>query len=377
NYYEILGVERDADDATIKAAYRKLAKQYHPDLHPNDPTCTAKFKEINEANETLSDPQKRKQYDFELDHPGMSQGGAGNPFSGGFGDFEGFGGFGDIFNSFFGGGGQSGPRTHKGRDLSITIELSFLDAVKGCQKEIRYTRNAECPSCKGTGAKDGKSFEACKRCDGRGQVRYAQDTMFGRSIRVGACPDCNGTGKHIIDRCPDCKGKGYQRTETTFTVDIPAGADVNNYLTRKGYGEASPDGGEAGDLEIRFRIAPHKILKREGKNLVVEFPVPFTTACLGGKIAVPGIDDVIEIDVPKGTQDGTVITLGGKGVHPRNGTPGDLKVVIRVTVPKNLSSAQTKKLKEFADSMSVKDDDTLRRFSDTVEGLYGKKPYKK
>ncbi|MBO5526026.1 MAG: molecular chaperone DnaJ [Clostridia bacterium] len=375
NYYEVLGVDKNADDAAIKSAYRKLVKQYHPDLHPDDPTCAEKFKEINEANETLSDPQKRKQYDFELEHPGMgSQGG--NPFSGGFGG-AGFGGFSDIFDSFFGGGMGGGRREpSQGDDITRQVNLSFLDAVKGCTKDISYMRNDTCPSCKGTGAKGGTAFKTCDKCKGSGQVRFAQDTIFGRSIRVGTCPDCRGTGKTIIDKCPDCKGKGYLRKETNVTITIPAGADNQSYMRKRGYGQASEDGGEPGDLIITFKIEPHKILKREGNNLTVTVPISFTTAVLGGKVKVPGIDDAIEIDIPKGTQSGTVFTIHGKGVRSKTGI-GDIIATVKVITPKNLSSQMTKKLKELDEMTSYKDEEQTKRYSDAMEGLYGQRPYDK
>ena len=209
NYYDVLGVPRNATPDQIKSAYRKLAKQYHPDFHPNDAAAAEKFKEINEANETLSDDGKRKQYDFELDHPGMGN-------MGGMGGSGGMGGFEDIISSMFGGfggfgGRQSAPQRLRGADIEQTIRLSFLDAIKGCSKEISYFRNEPCKSCSGTGAKNGTAFTSCSKCGGSGRVKYQQDTIFGRTIQVGACPDCNGTGKKITERCPDCKGAGYTR----------------------------------------------------------------------------------------------------------------------------------------------------------------------
>lgn len=376
NYYEILGVDKKASDADIKAAYRKLVKQYHPDLHPNDPTCAEKFKEINEANEVLSDPQKRQQYDFELEHPGM--GGMGGMGGGGFSGFSGggFGGFSDIFDSFFSGfgGGQSGTRSTQGEDVTREISLSFMDAVKGCVREIAYMRNETCPSCKGTGAKNGTSYSTCQKCKGSGQVRYAQDTLFGRSIRVGVCPDCNGTGKKIIDRCPDCAGKGYIRKETRVTLNIPAGADNNSYLKKRGYGQASKDGGAPGDLIITFRIEPHKMLKRDGNNLSVEVPVSFVTAALGGRIKVPTVDDAIDLDIPAGTQSGTVFELRGKGIATRNGT-GNLRVTVNVVIPKKLTRDQQKKLREYDGLSDYRTDEKMKRYADNIEALYGKKAY--
>lgn len=273
-----------------------------------------------------------------------------------------------------GGMGGGARQPSQGDDITRQVNLSFLDSVKGCTKDITYMRNVPCKSCNGTGAKGGTSFKTCAKCNGQGQVRMVQDTMFGRSIRVGACPDCQGKGKTIIDKCPDCHGKGYQRTETKVSITIPGGADQNSYMRKRGYGQASEDGGEAGDLIITFKIEPHKILKREGNDLTVTVPLPFPTAVLGGKIRVPGIDDTIDLDIPKGTQSGTLFTIRGKGVKTRNGT-GDLKVTVRVVTPKNLSSAATKKIKELQELMNYKDEEMTKKYADAVEGLYGKKPY--
>ena len=213
NYYEILGVSKNASEEEIKAAYKKLVKQYHPDLHPGDKLAAEKFKEINEANEVLSDKQKRAAYDYEQEHPGM--GGMGGMGGAGGAGFGGFGGFGDIFDSIFQGfgGSASVQRDTTGEDIQLSLGLSFMDAAKGCSKEISYSRNEPCPACNGTGAKGGTAMRTCSKCGGKGQVRYAQETMFGRTVRVGACPDCGGRGKIITEKCPDCKGKGYIRRE--------------------------------------------------------------------------------------------------------------------------------------------------------------------
>ena len=244
NYYDVLGVSKTATQDEIKSAYRKLAKQYHPDFNKGDAAAAEKFKEINDANETLSDENKRKQYDFELEHPGMGQGG--NPFGGGFGGFGGgMGGFEDIINSVFGGGFGGGAEraAPRGADIQQTVNLSFLDAIKGCTKTVSYMRNEPCTSCGGTGAKGGTAFQKCSRCGGSGRVKFQQDTIFGRTIQVGACPDCGGTGKKIIERCNDCKGKGYQRRETKFDINIPAGVDSDSSLRKRGFGQAAGNGG--------------------------------------------------------------------------------------------------------------------------------------
>lgn len=370
NYYEILGVDRKATPDQIKSAYRKLAKQYHPDFHPNDAEAAEKFKEINEANETLSDENKRKQYDFELDHPGMSG-------MGGMGGSGGMGGFEDIISSMFGGfggfgGRQSAPQRQRGADIEQTIRLSFLDAIKGCSKEISYFRNEPCKSCSGTGAKNGTAFTTCQKCSGTGRIKYQQDTIFGRTIQVGACPDCGGTGKKVTERCPDCKGVGYTRKQTVFTVNIPAGVDSDSSLRKRGYGQASPNGGECGDLYVYFRIEPHKLLQREDKDLFVTVPISYRTACVGGKILVPSIDDMVELTIPAGTASGTRFALRGKGVKTVNGT-GSLYVTVVIDIPAKLSRDQIKKIDEFEDSVTLKSCANMQKYSNDVSSLYGAK----
>ena len=374
NYYDVLGVSKTASQDEIKSAYRKLAKQYHPDFHPGDAAAAEKFKEINEANEVLSDENKRKQYDYELEHPGM---GGGNPFGGG--GFSGFGGgmggFEDIINSVFGGGfggGSAQTSTPRGADIQQTINLSFLDAIKGCTKTVSYMRNEPCTSCGGTGAKGGTAYQKCSRCGGTGRVKFQQDTIFGRTIQVAGCPDCGGTGKKILDRCPDCKGKGYQRKETRFSVNIPAGVDRDSSLRKRGYGQAAGNGGESGDLYINFNIEPHKLLHREDRDLYVTVPVSYKTAVCGGKIQVPAIDDTCELNIPECTPSGTRFCLRGKGVKTVHGT-GNLYVTVEIDVPQKLSREQVKKLDEYEDGVPLKSCDKMQKFSNNVSAIYGKK----
>ncbi len=373
NYYEILGVSRNATQEEIKSAYRKLAKQYHPDLHPGDQAVADKFKEVNEANAVLSDEEKRKQYDYELDHPGMGGMGGGNPFSGA--GFSGFGDLGDIFSSMFGGGfgGTSSARQAPARGANIeqTIRLSFLDAIKGCTKEISYFRNEPCKSCNGTGAKGGTAFQKCSKCGGTGRIKYQQDTIFGRTIQVGVCPDCGGTGKKILEKCPDCKGKGSVRNQTRFTVNIPAGVDSDSSLRKRGYGQAAPNGGEPGDLYLYFQIEPHKLLKRQDKDLYVTVPISYKTAVLGGKIQVPGIDDTQELTIPAGTSSGTRFCIRGKGVRTVNGT-GNLYVDVQIDIPEKLTREQMKKLNDFEDSIPLKSCDNMQRYANNLSALYGR-----
>ena len=372
DYYEILGVSKTASSDEIKAAYRKLAKQYHPDLHPGDKAVAEKFKEINEANAVLSDETKRKQYDYEQAHPGMG---------GGFGGFSGFssggmGGFEDIINSMFGGspfGGFGGraERKVRGADIQQTISLSFLDAINGCTKEINYTRNEPCSSCKGTGAKDGSAFKTCSHCNGSGRVKFTQDTLFGRTVQVGVCPDCGGSGRIITDKCPDCKGKGFVKKETSFTVNIPAGVDKDSSLRKRGFGQAAGNGGEAGDLYIYFRIEPHKLLRREDKDLYVTVPISYKTAVQGGKIIVPGIEDTIELNIPEGTASGTRFCLRSKGVKTVNGT-GHLYVTVEIDIPTRLSKDQLKKLNEYENSVNLKSCDNMQKYANNMSAIYGK-----
>ncbi len=378
NYYEILGVDRKATEADIKSAYRKLVKMYHPDLHPNDANAAAKFKEVNEANEVLSDPQKRAAYDYELDHPGMRGGAGGFSGFGGAGGFSGFGGFSDIFNdifSGFGGGGAQQTAAAQGEDITKEVVLSFLDAAKGCTKEVRYYRNEPCPTCKGTGAKNGTAYKTCDKCGGSGQVRYTQDTLFGRTIRMATCDACGGTGKKITDMCPDCKGKGYVRKETVVTLNIPAGADTNSYIRKKGFGQASARGGVPGDLIVVFRVEPHKIFKRKDKDLYIELPISYKTAVLGGKIRVPGIDDTFEYLIPEGTQSGTVFCVRGKGLKTRVGT-GNMYITVQVEVPTKLTRDQKKALEELDGQFDIKQTAKMRAFKDNMQAMYGVDPYK-
>lgn len=374
NYYEILGVSKTASEEEIKAAYKKLVKQYHPDLHPGDAAAAEKFKEINEANETLSDKQKRAAYDYELAHPGM--GGMGGGFSGG--GFSGFGGgFGDIFETIFqgfGGGAEAPDRT--GEDIQIEQRLSFMDAAKGCTKEITYQRNEPCPACRGTGAKGGTAYTTCKQCGGAGQVRVTQNTMFGRTIRTGVCPSCGGTGKTIQEKCPDCGGKGFTRRATKVSLNIPAGVDTNSYIRKRGFGQAGAGGAPAGDLIVVFRVEPHKIFVRKNADLYVDLPVPYQTAVLGGTVKVPGIDDTFDYTIPEGTQSGTTFTVRGKGLKSQYGT-GNLYLRVFVEVPTKLTREQKKKFEESSPEFDLKQYERSKKYADNVSALYGKNPYSK
>jgi len=375
SYYETLGVEKNASQEDIKSAYRKLARQYHPDLHPGDEACAQKFKEINEANEVLSDPEKRKKYDFELENPGSA---------GGFGGFgtnssAGFGGFGDIFGDIFSqftGGGRAQEEDRSGNDITIEVELSFLDAAKGCAKEVTYSRKESCPDCRGTGAKNGTAYSTCSKCRGTGTVQYTSGNSIFRTIRTGVCDACGGSGKIINEKCQTCNGKGYTRKSTTLRFDIPAGADNGSYLKKRGFGEASTMGGEPGDLIVVFKVQPHKLFKRKNYDLYIDLPIDFKTAALGGKIKIPSIDNCVELDIPEGTQSGKIFTIRGKGINSSYGT-GNLYVTVNVEVPTKLTRVQKQRLMDFDSDVEVKQYDKMRKYDDSVESLYGTKPYNK
>lgn len=375
DYYKILGVEKTASQDEIKSAYRKLVKQYHPDLHPGDEKCAEKFKEINEANEILSDPEKRKQYDFELEHPGASSFGGAGGFSG-----QGFSGFSDIFGDIFSqftGGGSRAQRNTKGDDVTIEVELSFLDAAKGCRREINYMRKEPCKSCKGNGSKDGTAFKTCDKCQGTGQVQYSAGNGFFRTVSTRACPACGGLGKIILEKCPDCGGKGYNRKQNTVVLDIPAGADTGSYMTKKGAGNASPYGGECGDLIVLFKVAPHKMLTRKGFDLYVEVPISYKTAVLGGTVKVPTVDNAVDFDVPAGTQSGKTFVMRGKGIQSSRGGTGNLYITVKIEVPTKVGRSQKKMLEDFDDELEIKQYSDIKNYSSNVQSLYGVDPYEK
>ena len=372
NYYETLGVDKNATQDDIKKAYRTLVKKYHPDLHPGDAAAAEKFKEINEANEVLSDENKRKQYDFQQEHPNMGGfGGAGN------GGFSGFSDFGDIFGDIFGsfGGRRRTEVRQKGEDITVELTLSFLDAAKGCVREVVYTRNEPCKACNGTGAKGGTAYKTCEKCGGTGQVQYASNNGFFRTMQVRPCPDCNGTGKKILEKCPDCNGKGYSRVSTKVTLNIPAGADTGSYLKKAGYGQASANGGQAGDLIVVIKVEPSKLFRRKDFDLYVTVPVSVKTACLGGKVKIPLIDDVMEYPIPEGTQSGKVFFVRGKGIKTPRGT-GDLYIEVVVEMPTRLSKEQKDALNRFDDATDVKQCAKMKQYSDNMSAMYGEDPYK-
>lgn len=371
DYYKILGVDKKATQDEIKSAYRKLAKQYHPDLHPNDSECAKKFKEVNEAYETLGDQNKRANYDQFGSADGNPFGAGGFGGSGGFGGFSGnFGGFEDIFDIFSSFGGGARTRTSgvqvQGEDIVVNVTLSFKEAIFGCEKIFKVNKLDKCDSCNGTGAKNGREYSTCPDCHGSGQVHVTQNTFFGQMSTVAPCKTCNATGKIIKEKCPNCSGKGSIKTVQEIKVNIPAGIDDGQVLTMRGKGNASIKSGPNGDLVINVRVEQHPILVRDGFNLLLELPIPFTTAYLGGKVKIPTADGFYDLEIPALTQPNTVFKLKNKGVKflQREGS-GDLLVTVRVEMPKEMSRKDKelveqisnnltsyKKCKNFADKMA-------------------------
>ena len=353
DYYEVLGVQKGAADDEIKKAYRKLAKQYHPDLNPGDKAAETKFKEVNEAYEVLSDKDKRARYDqfgFAGVDPNFGGGaGGGNPYAGGAGGFD----FSDIFDSFFGGFGGSARRANpnaprRGTDVEANVVVSFEEAAKGCKKKVTYHQIESCPDCGGSGAQKGTSPKSCPNCGGSGQVRINQRTPFGVVQSVGTCDRCGGRGKIIETPCRTCDGKGRLRRQKTIEITIPAGIDDDQLLNVGGTGNAGANGGPSGDLHVYVSVRPHAIFKRRGNDVWCEMPITFTQAALGADVTVPTLDGKVQYHVHEGTQPGDVFKLKGKGIQSLNGRGrGDQYVQVTVEVPKNLTKRQKELLAEF------------------------------
>ncbi len=357
DYYEVLGVSKDAGDDEMKKAYRKLAKKYHPDLNPGDKEAEKNFKEASEAYEVLSDAQKKARYD-QFGHAGVdpSYGAGGGAGYGGFGDFSGgFGGFdvGDIFDSLFGGGfgagtsaRRNGPR--KGKDVQQNVEITFEQAAFGVEKEVTVYRMEKCNSCGGSGAQKGTSPVTCKTCGGAGQVRTTQRTPFGSFSSTSVCTACGGAGQTIPTPCQDCKGSGQIRHQRKITVAIPAGIDNGQTISIRGEGNAGTKGGPAGDLFITISVKPHELFERRGNDVTFEMPISFAQAALGDTLRVPTLDGMVEYAIPEGTKNGTVFKFKGKGVHVLNGRGrGDQYVKVVVDVPTGLTARQKELLREF------------------------------
>src|SRR5689334_2815120 len=341
--YEVLGVERTASDAEIKRAFRKLAQQWHPDVN-TDPVAQERFKEINEAYQVLSDPDRRQRYDM-FGRAG-ADGGAGST------GFEGFGGFSDIFDAFFGGGAATSARRGRpqpGADLRYDLRISFEEAVKGTEKEIEFPVLQTCETCGGNGAEPGTEPITCPVCDGRGEVRSVRQTMLGQMVNVSACPRCHGEGKIVETPCHTCHGEGRTEQRRTLRVTIPAGIDEGHQIRLSNEGEVGPRGGPPGSLYVAVHVQPHPSLTREGTELYYEAKVSIAQAALGTRIKVPTVEGEEEVEVKPGTQPDTEIKLRGRGVpHLRRGSRGDLHVLVDVVVPTHLSKKARELLEAYA-----------------------------
>ena len=375
NYYDILGVNKNASDDEIKKAYRNLAKKYHPDLNPGNAEAAEKLKEVNQAYSVLSDKTKKQNYDTYGSENGP-QGFGGFGGGSGFGGFssDGFGDFGDIFSNIFGGAFGGGSRSSRrssmatqGADIQVKIKLSFVEAAFGCKKTVNLTRSETCSHCKGNGAKDGTELTTCSRCNGTGVVRQTQNSIFGQMISESVCPDCHGSGKKIKEKCPYCSGAGITRENRSIDLNIPGGIDNNQVLTLRGQGEAGRNGGPAGDIQILIQVENHKTLKREGFDVYEDVPISFTEALLGGRIKIPGINETLEISVPECSQTGTIISLKGKGVKilNKNGY-GDLFAKLVIEMPKSLDKKQKLMVEDLASSISQNQYTKKKAFNDKL-----------
>ena len=359
DYYEVLGVSKTATDDELKKAYRKLAKQYHPDLHPGDKEAEAKFKEINEAYEILSDADKRAKYDqygFAAFDPNSGFGG----FDGGFGGFDDLG---DILGSIFGGGfggfgsgfggGQrrnNGPR--KGENVRVNLTLDFEEAVFGCKKEIPVNMVETCPDCKGTGCAEGTHPETCPDCGGRGTVVRTQRTAMGMMQSTSQCPRCNGRGQVIHTPCPTCKGNGRIRKKKTVSVNIPAGIDNGQSVSLRGLGNEGVNGGAPGDLLVTVTVRAHALFERDGSSILLDLPISYAQAVLGAEVTVPTLTGKVKLTIPEGTDTGTTFRLKGKGVpFLRGNGSGDQFVTVNIETPKKLNDTQKEALRKFAEAM--------------------------
>ena len=357
DFYEVLGVKKGASEDELKKAYRKLAKENHPDLHPGDKECEARFKEINEAYEVLSDPDKRAKYD-QFGHAAFdpSQGFGGG---GGFGGFEGFGGFGDIFSDIFGGGfgfGGGGGRNpnapRKGDNLRATVNIKFEEAAFGVKKDVFVSKIEQCHDCKGTGCAEGTTAEVCPDCKGTGTVMSTKRTPFGMVQSSEQCPKCKGRGKIIHSPCKTCRGIGSVRRQHKVSVSIPAGIDDGQTISLKGQGNAGLNGGPAGDLLITVLVQPHARFERDGASILLDQEISFSQAALGAEVEVLTLDGKVKLNIPEGTQSGTTFRLKGKGVpFLRNGGRGDQFVTVNVAVPRSMTSTQKNALRRYAETM--------------------------
>lgn len=362
DYYEVLGLSKGASDDEIKKSYRKLAKQYHPDLHPGDRECEERFKEIGEAYEVLSDPEKKQRYD-QFGHAAFDPNAGFGSGDRGFGGFSGFGGFddlgdilGNIFGGFGGGGSvrRNGPQ--RGENLRVRMSIGFEEAAFGCSRDINVPRIEDCESCGGSGCAEGSSPETCPDCHGTGSVRTQQRTPFGVMSATSQCRKCGGTGKIIHQPCPSCSGKGKVRKQRKISVNIPAGIDDGQTISLRGQGHAGVNGGSPGDLLITASVKAHPLFERDGTSVLFQMPVSFVQAALGAEVEVPTLDGKVKYTIPEGTQTGTTFRLRGKGIpHLNGGSRGDQFVTVYIVTPKGLSREQKELLRKFGESTGEAD----------------------
>ena len=355
DYYEVLGIQKGASEDEIKKAYKKLARKYHPDMNPGDKEAEEKFKEVNEANEILSDPEKKARYDqfgFAGVDPNYGAGAGGGAYGGGFD----FGDLGDIFGNFFG-GGFGGQRRNpnapqRGESIRASVSISFTEAAFGCEKSVTIERSEQCPTCKGSGCAPGTTPEICPDCRGSGTVQTRRQTPMGVFASNGPCRKCGGTGRLIHQPCSDCRGSGAVRKRRTIKVNIPAGIDHGQTISLRGQGGAGKNGGPAGDLLITVMVQPHEIFRRDGVDVFCEAPITFTQAVLGAELEIPTIDGKVKYSIPEGTQTGTVFRLKGKGVPVLNGRGrGDQYVTVVIETPRSLNKEQKEALRRFSETL--------------------------
>lgn len=376
DYYEVLGVSKDANEADLKKAYRKLAMQYHPDRNPDNKEAEDKFKEANEAYEVLSNPDKKKLYD-QFGHQGVDAnfgGGGGGSYSG-FGDFEDI--FGEIFGGGFGGfgGGFNSQRNRnqprKGSDVKLYMDLEFMEAVFGVEREVEFLRTENCETCSGSGAEPGTAKKTCEKCGGSGELRYRQRSLFGESISVRECDGCHGSGQTFEKACTVCKGHGIVKKRRKVKVKVPAGIDEGQIIPLRGEGDLGAKGGPRGDVYVVSRIKEHTLFTRDGNDVVCEMPINFIQATLGDEVVLPTLDGKVKYKIPEGTQSGTVFRLKGKGIPVLNGFGrGDLYVKVSVETPKKLNDKQKKLLKDFGESITSDSYDQQNNFFKKVKDLF-------